>query len=78
MVKIIEELGGRASRVTVHTVDAQGTYRGTVEVLTHDGKEVVIDVRASDALALAIAAGIPIIVRPVQEIGRGSPTAVGR
>jgi len=57
----ITSLGGTVDRVVVSSL-REGTFYATVEVL-RGGEALVLDARPSDAIALALRLGSPILVR---------------
>ncbi len=57
----ITSLGGTVDRVVVSAL-REGTFYATVEVL-RGGEALVLDARPSDAIALALRLGSPILVR---------------
>jgi bifunctional DNase/RNase len=64
LVDLIESLGGRLERVMVDALE-DSTYLGVLELRLEDRDEpVYIDSRPSDALALAVRTGAPILVAP--------------
>lgn len=66
MVNVLEGLGGKVRYIVVSNL-AEETFYARL-VLDVGGKEVVIDSRPSDAIALAVRAGAPIYVQePVME-----------
>lgn len=60
MLALIDELGGSVKAVTVSDLK-DDTFFATIEV-EQDGKTVEIDSRPSDAIAVAVRAGVPIYV----------------
>lgn len=56
----IDKCGGKLEHVLIHDL-AEETFYAKI-VLTQDGRSVEVDARPSDAIALAIRAGIPIFV----------------
>ncbi len=60
LTNVIEELGATVSRIVVSSLDQDVFYSRIV--LVHQGSEVTIDSRPSDAIALAVRAKIPIHV----------------
>jgi bifunctional DNase/RNase len=66
---VVRELGGRLIKVQVDDV-RDDVFFGRVFV-RHDGRIAEIDARPSDAIALAVGAGVPIFVskRVVREAG---------
>lgn len=60
LTNIIAELGATVSRIVVSSLDQDVFYSRIV--LMHQGSEVTIDSRPSDAIALAVRAKIPILV----------------
>ena len=64
LVDLIASLGGRLERVMVDALE-DSTYLGVLELRLEDRDEpVYIDSRPSDALALAVRTGAPILVAP--------------
>jgi len=61
MLDVIEELGGRVTRIVVSAVE-EGTYLADLHIDTPRAKDVVIDARPSDALALAARTNAPVEV----------------
>ena len=57
----IQELGGRLHRVIIDHLDG-GTFHAKMLVETSDGQKRMIDSRPSDAIAVALRAGVPIFV----------------
>ena len=57
---VIQSLGGRLDRVVVHEL-SEGTFYAVLCIDTADGERLV-DARPSDAIALAVADGIPVFV----------------
>ena len=57
---VIHHLGGRLTRVVVHEL-SEGTFYAVLCIDTPDGERQV-DARPSDAIALAVADGIPVYV----------------
>ena len=59
--KIIESLGGKLKQVIVDEIDQQKMYHARCHLLLND-RLIVVDVRPSDAFALAIACDAPILI----------------
>ena len=57
----IEKLGGKVDRIVISDVK-EGTFFASIEVVTADGKKIIIDARPSDAIALGIRVEVPIMV----------------
>lgn len=57
---VIKELGGRLKRIVINNL-AEGTFFATL-VVEQDGREIEIDSRPSDAIALGVAEDAPIYV----------------
>jgi bifunctional DNase/RNase len=69
---VIDELDGKVVRAIV-TELRDGTYFARLHVLA-DGRELEIDARPSDAVALALRAGAPLFVRePLFDAARDAP-----
>ncbi|MCL4504474.1 MAG: bifunctional nuclease family protein [Chloroflexi bacterium] len=60
VIKIIDELGAKVERVVVTDLKNDTFYAHVV--MTINGKEVNIDARPSDAVAVAVRAGCPIYI----------------
>lgn len=57
----IEALGGRLERVLIDRLSG-GTFYGKLVLRDKDGKEVLVDTRPSDGIALAVRVGVPLFV----------------
>ncbi|MCL0058881.1 bifunctional nuclease family protein [Dehalococcoidia bacterium] len=57
---LVERLGAKVSKVFIHDL-REGTFFAQV-ILAKNGERIVLDSRPSDAIALALRAGAPIIV----------------
>lgn len=60
ITNVVSELGASVSRIVVSNLDQDVFYARII--LSHNGAEVTIDSRPSDAIALAVRAKIPILV----------------
>lgn len=60
LINVIESMGGKFSRVVVDRLE-RNTYFASIYVQT-EKKNIVIDARPSDAIALALEARVPIFV----------------
>lgn len=60
MLTLVQELGGTVKQVSVTDL-REDTFFATIHV-DLDGREVEVDSRPSDAIALAVRAGVPIFV----------------
>ena len=60
LASVIRELGGKLNRIVINDL-AEGTFFAKL-VVTQDGREVEIDSRPSDAIALGVAEDVPIYV----------------
>jgi hypothetical protein len=60
LANTITELGGRLQRVVINDLEGNTFYARLV--VQQDGKTLAIDCRPSDAVALAVRAGVPIFV----------------
>jgi hypothetical protein len=60
VASVIKESGARLHRIVVNDL-REGTFFARL-VLDRDGKELEVDARPSDAIALAISTGAPIFV----------------
>lgn len=60
LASAIRSLGGRLTSIEIHDL-AQGTFYANLHV-EQDGREIVIDSRPSDAIALGVAEKVPIYV----------------
>jgi bifunctional DNase/RNase len=61
MKQLIERLGGRLTRVVVEQL-RENTYYATLHLAGPEGKELTVDARPSDAIALALRLEGPILV----------------
>jgi bifunctional DNase/RNase len=61
MINLIEEAGYSIDRIEINDVDKE-TYFANIIMVNDDGKELQIDSRPSDAIALAIRVDAPIFV----------------
>ncbi len=61
LASVIKQLGGMLESVTVTDL-ADSTFFATLDVRRSDGELISIDSRPSDAIALGIAAGVPVYV----------------
>jgi uncharacterized protein len=57
----IDKLGGKVQRILINDVK-DGTFYASIEVENSGGEKIMIDSRPSDAIALAIRTGSPILV----------------
>ena len=57
---IITELGAELERIVIHDL-RQGTFFAKLVLKTRDGQDREVDARPSDAIALALRAGAPIL-----------------
>lgn len=60
MASIIESLGGKLKKVTIADL-AENTFFARI-VIEQNGKEIEVDSRPSDAIALGVASRVPIFV----------------
>jgi len=58
--RIMDALGGTLTRVVICDYRDR-TFFANLELQTADGREVLVDARPSDALALALRTGVPIV-----------------
>ncbi|MHC4248675.1 MAG: bifunctional nuclease family protein [Planctomycetota bacterium] len=80
LASVVKELGGEISRLTVSSLEG-GTYIGELTIVCRgdegegDVRELKIDTRPSDGMALAVAAGAPIYVADgvIEQAGRPEP-----
>lgn len=70
---ILQELGATLTRVVIHDL-RESTFFAYLE-LRHNGSTTLVDVRPSDALALALRAKAPVFVHP-RVLDRASSTDV--
>jgi len=59
LLDVVEELGGRVSRVVVSAV-VDSTYISDLHLDTPRGEDAVVDARPSDSMALAVRTGAPV------------------
>jgi bifunctional DNase/RNase len=60
LAAVIRALGGRLKEIRITNVE-QGTFYARL-VVERDGEEILVDSRPSDAIALGVADGVPIMV----------------
>ena len=60
LASVIRELGGKLNRIIINDL-AEGTFFAKL-IINHDGREVEVDSRPSDAIALGVAEDVPIYV----------------
>jgi len=60
LASVIRELGGKLNRIVINDL-AEGTFFAKL-IVDQDGREVEIDSRPSDAIALGVAEDVPIYV----------------
>ncbi len=61
IIDVIEKTGYNVDRVEINDVEKE-TYFSTIYLTNEDGKEIMIDSRPSDAIAVAIRVDAPIFV----------------
>jgi bifunctional DNase/RNase len=59
MLSLLDELGAQLERVVIDKLD-QGTFHAKLFLHKDDGKELVVDARPSDSVAIALRADVPI------------------
>ena len=57
---VVAHMGGILKRIVIHSLD-EGTFFANL-VLDHDGEEIEIDCRPSDAIAFGVAEDVPMYV----------------
>jgi bifunctional DNase/RNase len=60
LATVIRDLGGKLSRIVINDL-AEGTFYAKL-IVEQDGREVEVDSRPSDAIALGVAEDVPIYV----------------
>ena len=60
LASVITQLGGRLKCIHIHEL-YEGTFYAML-CIEHQGQEIEIDCRPSDAIALSVAEGVPILV----------------
>ena len=60
LAETIRALGGRLREIRIHDL-SEGTFFAKL-VIDHDGEVIEVDSRPSDAIALGVADGVPILV----------------
>ena len=60
LASVIRELGGKLNRIIINDL-AEGTFFAKL-IINQDGREVEVDSRPSDAIALGVAEDVPIYV----------------
>jgi bifunctional DNase/RNase len=63
IIKLIEKTGYTLDKIEINDVDKE-TYFATLCLVNKEGKEIEIDARPSDAIAVAIRIDAPIFVSP--------------
>lgn len=63
IINIVEKTGYKLDRIEIHDVEKE-TYFASLVLAGDDGKEIEIDSRPSDAIAVAIRTDAPIFVSP--------------
>lgn len=63
IINIIKSAGYTLDRIEIHDVEKE-TYFANLVIVDKDGKEIEIDSRPSDAIAVAIRVDVPIFVSP--------------
>ena len=61
IINMVEDLGGEINRIEINDV-ADDTYYANIVINTSDNKEVFVDSRPSDAIAVAIRVDVPIYI----------------
>lgn len=59
MLALVEKLGGKLQRVVIDKLE-NNTFHAKLYVLKTDGKELVVDARPSDSVAIALRAQAPV------------------
>ncbi|MCX7023697.1 MAG: bifunctional nuclease family protein [Spirochaetes bacterium] len=69
ILSVMEKLGGRLQRIEIHDLK-EGTFFARL-ILDHEGRELIIDSRPSDAMSLAVRTGCPVFIAEdiVEEAG---------
>ncbi len=62
-INFAHQMGARITKIEINDVD-DSTYFSSIFLADKDGKEIEIDSRPSDAIAIAIRADVPIYVTP--------------
>jgi bifunctional DNase/RNase len=70
LISVIEGLGARLKKVLIDRLQ-NNTFYAKLYLSVNGGKEILIDARPSDSVALALRAGVPIFVEEevVKEAG---------
>lgn len=61
LMSVIESLGAKLEKVLIDRLH-NNTFYAKLFLSTHNGKEILVDARPSDSVALALRAGVPIFV----------------
>ena len=61
LASVINLLGGRLRSITISDLN-EHTFYATLDISRHNGELIHIDSRPSDAIALGVAGGVPILV----------------
>ncbi len=59
MLNLVEGLGGKLEKVLIDKLD-NNTFHAKLYIRKSDGKEIVVDARPSDSVAMALRAQIPV------------------
>lgn len=59
LLNITEGLGGKMKRIVIDKIE-NGTFYAKIYICSKDDKEIIIDARPSDSVAMAIRSGVPI------------------
>lgn len=62
LTNVLKSLGGKLESVAITDL-SEGTFYAELSVKTGDGRAIKIDSRPSDAIALGVAAGVPMYVQ---------------
>lgn len=60
LASVLDALGGALQRIEIHDMQ-EGTFYARL-VIDQSGQQVIVDSRPSDAIALGVAKGVPILV----------------
>ncbi len=61
ILNVMEDLGGKLQKMVIDKLE-NNTFHAKLYIQQEKGKEIVIDARPSDSVAVALRAGVPIYV----------------
>lgn len=61
MLNLIEGLGGKLHKIVIDKLE-NNTFHAKIHIFRMDGKEIIIDARPSDSVAIALRGQVPVYV----------------